>query len=141
MSYFDVNNTDHTDLINVVSEYQIDVYDGSGNPLITQAEADEAERRVVQKYTVRYDGINFIFLSTYSDDGLDEQENEDFLLRFRKAVAAVIAWRQIKRQFNPLVTRHTLGKETIEYDTDVVKSDFPPDFNSFLEPYDNRPIL
>jgi hypothetical protein len=133
--YFDLNNSDHTDLIP----------DANVDPANATTElAQEAEREVVDLYTIPRDGHVYICLDVYDPESMDESETEveEFLDNaFLPAVAEQVGWKLLKRQQNPLYSSHRLGDESRDFEDGMLQQKYPPNFERHLRRYDTRPIL
>lgn len=133
---FDINSADHLAL---VPDANVDPSNA------TQQQAEQAERDVVDLYTVPYDGVDYVFLAEYDRDGMDptDADQQEFLdVAFLPAVAEQLGWLLLKRQANPLYSQHKLGDESFTYSDRVqINQTYPPNIERHLTRYDRRPVV
>lgn len=132
--YFDVNTQSHTDYIKR--------WDSSIVNNVTQELANEAEDDVIDYYTVNKNFKEYIYLEGYHRSNLNDNDDADFLNRFRRAVAHQIWWLYIKqKETTQLYKSRSKGKESVTYDKSVLKRRYPPGFKKHLRKYDRLPVV
>jgi hypothetical protein len=132
--YFDINTQSHKD--------RLKRYDSSIVDDVTEELAKDAEEDVVDWYTVRKNGNRYIYLYDYKVTGLTDDENPDFLEKYRNAVAHQIWWLYMKRKWQTdLFKSRSKPKESVQFNEKMVNRRYPPGFEKHLKEYDTLPKL
>jgi len=109
----------------------------------TKTDANKAEEELWDRYIYRdnYYGRT-MYLRVWEEDSLDESPTEEeagFLRSWRRAVAEQIWWNELKRRANPLYESHSVGNESVDYNTDKLEKKWAPKVDTLLQEYDARP--
>jgi hypothetical protein len=139
--YFDTDNQDHMDLLPTSMHEDRDIIEI----------AARAERDIIAFYTRRGSLVDFtsmehgapeawdsdlglyVYLLGYKTDAAHADVNSNFAIAMRDTIRDVIVWRIDRSK------KDVMEAKTVNHRLDI-RSNWPPDWNWRLQPYDRLPI-